>query len=258
MSDNPFYFGADLDQNAFNMPSYESGTDWNIPESQFNYTPMDNNSYLSGMSSPAPADTSLWDRINFNPSNRKGMDNLFNAGAGALGLLQTGLALKDQEDAKKDYRRTESLIRGQIDPNQQLFQQRIMSMIDNPSGYLNDPVDSNMAAEATSAAERMAAKQGRPGMSMDDLKRIQALKQSSYQNRLRSLIDLFNASRANNAGVYSALGSLASRRPTAGSAAPIMGGLSALYSAGRNIAADSGLASDVRQPANTRYSTLRD
>ncbi len=249
--DNPFYFGSGSNQNQFTMPSYESGTDWNIPETQFQYEPPTNQSYMDNVSSG-----NLWDRINFNPQTRPGMDNIFNAGAGALGLLQTGLALKDQEDQRKDYRRAESFLRGQMNPNQQVFEQRIMSMLDNPSGYLTDPVDNSMAQEATTAAERMAAKQGRPGMSMDDLKRIQAIKRGSYDSRLKSLIDLYGSARANNTGVASALSSLMQRRPS-GSAAPIMSGLSSLYSAGRDIAADSGMATSARQPANNSFSSLK-
>ncbi len=249
MSDNPFYFGMD-NGNDFNMPSYESGSDWQIPESQFQYeapTNMQASDFSQG---------NLWDRLNFNTNTPKGMDNWFNAGAGGLGLLQTALQLKDQEDQKKDFRRAEGIIRGQMNPNQQLFEQRIMSMMDNPAGYLNDPVDNTMAQEATTAAERMAAKQGRPGMSLDDLRRIQAIKRGSYDNRLKTLVDLYGQARANNQGVASALANLQQRRPS-GSAAPIMSGLSALYSAGRNIATDSGITSDVRQPENTRFSTLR-
>ncbi len=249
MSDNPFYWGNEGAENN-SMPSYESGSDWQIPESQFQYeapTNMQASDFSQG---------NLWDRLNFNTNTPKGMDNWFNAGAGGLGLLQTALQLKDQEDQKKDFRRAEGIIRGQMNPNQQLFEQRIMSMMDNPAGYLNDPVDNTMAQEATTAAERMAAKQGRPGMSLDDLRRIQAIKRGSYDNRLKTLVDLYGQARANNSGVASALANLQQRRPS-GSATPIIGGLGALYSAGRNIAADSGIASDVRQPADDRFATLR-
>jgi hypothetical protein len=267
--------------------NYDPSSQWN----QFNFNPMNgggqesfntpqtfqlpaNNEFTFGSDAPRgvyqeganqarPDDISgmsLWDRINFDPNNKVGVDNLFRLGDIGVAGLGAGLQMRDNRNAQKAQERALQYMQSQMNPNANLFSQRLTGMLDNPAGYLNDPVDNEMASQATEGAMRMANRRGSSTLSRDDMLNIQKIKQGSYQQRLKQLSDLYNSANSQNANVSNTMANIMSKAP-AGNAQALSSVLGQLYSSGRDIAASSGVASGARQPQYSpqvmqKYNTL--
>lgn len=206
-----------------------------------------------------PAQPSWFDRLgssvsnlNFDPSSQKGMDNIFRAGQIGVGGLGAMLQMRENEKARKQQQAAIDYIKSQANPNAQLFQQRLMSMIDNPQGYLNDPVDTAMSQQAGEAAMRSANRQGRSGLTRDDMLGIQKVRQGSYQTRLKTLTDLYSEAQRGNIAAANAIGQISGQR-VGGDTSAVMGALKGLFEGGRQIAGSSGIGSTMQQPRNYNY-----
>jgi hypothetical protein len=229
-----------VDQNAFNKPQtfqmpsdpylggsdaprgvYQDGTNYGRPNEQPDQSWFDK--LGSGLS-----------RMNFDPSQREGMANVMRGGQAGVGLLGTYLQMQENKKARQAQENALQFMKSQINPQVDQWGGTISSMMANPSGYLGDPVDAANSQGATDAAMRMANRQGRSGLNRDEMLGIQNVRQKSYQDRLKQLIDLYGKGITNNQGVVNAMGNIMSRAPQ-GDTKAMMSGIGGLFEAGRDI-----------------------
>jgi hypothetical protein len=188
----------------------------------------------------------------FNPNTQGGVDNMFRAGNVGVAGLSALLQSRDNRRALDERNQAASRLMSMQDPNAQMWGSQIQQMINSPAGYLNDPVDSAMAARGEEAARRQAQLSGRPGLGADQLENINATKQKSYLERLKTLASLYGGASDRNARLAEGANRISST-PVAGNAGAYTGFLQALMSGGRDVAAESGMATRTRQDPNLSY-----
>jgi hypothetical protein len=173
-------------------------------------------------------------RMNFDPSNREGMANVMRGGQAGVGLLGTYLQMQENKKARQAQENALQFMKSQMNPQVDEWGNTIKGMMNNPSGYLGDPVDQANSQGATDAAMRTANRQGRSGLNRDEMLGIQNVRQKSYQDRMRQLIDLYGKGITNNQAAASAMGNIMSRAPQ-GDTKAMMSGIGGLFEAGRDI-----------------------
>lgn len=249
---------------TFQMPTMNQNVGANLVPNNAGYQPAPNyeafspstSDSMSGYNEQQPGWIdrfgSSMRNLNFDPSSKVGMDNIFRAGQGGVGLLDTFLRVQENRKAQKAQENALAYMQSQMGNP---FEERLTGMIDNPSGYLNDPVDSAMTARAEEGALRARTKAGRSGLGYEDQLNLQGLRQKSYQNRLQTLAQLYSQARAGNQAAASTIAQIMRAAPP-GNANAITGGLGAVFGAGRDIAASSGVASNLQPTRNTNYDLL--
>lgn len=238
---------------TFQMPTMNQNVGANLVPNNAGYQPEAGPQSFSpdmGMStqwSPQYQEPGFIDRLgsslgkmNFDPSSRTGMDNIFRAGQGGVGLLDAYLRSRDNKKAQQAQANAIQYMQSQMGNP---FEAQLTGMLENPSGYLNDPVDSAMTARAEEGALRARTKAGRSGLGYEDQLNLQGLRQRSYQNRLQTLAQLYQQARSGNQAAASTIAQIMSKAPP-GNANAITGGLGAVFGAGKDIARSSNLTND--------------
>jgi hypothetical protein len=235
---DPYLGGSDAPRGV-----YQDGTNYGRPNEQPEqswYDKLD-----SGLS-----------RMNFDPSQREGMANVMKGGQAGVGLLGTYLQMQENKKARQAQENALQFMKSQMNPQVDQWGNQISSMMANPSGYLGDPVDQANAQGASDAAMRMANRQGRSGLNRDEMLSIQNVRQKSYQDRLKQLIDLYGRGAQNNQGVATAMGNIMSKAPQ-GDTKAMMSGIGGLFEAGRDINNGDDRAAQDRELAAYRSQYLR-
>lgn len=206
------------------------------------YAPADNMTRVGETYEPGFYDKlqDAWRNVDLDPSSKTGMDNLFRVGQAGVGGLGAFLQMQENKKAREAQANALQFMQSQMGNP---FEGQLRSMIDNPSGYLNDPVDQAMTARAEESALRARTKAGRSGLGYEDQLNLQGLRQKSYQNRLQTLANLFQQARQGNQAAASTIAQIMSKAPQ-GNFKPIIGGLGAVFGAGKDIAYKSGITDD--------------